>query len=343
MSTNTTTTAMDMSGLRKAAVMVLQMSKEDSAKVLSQMRDNEVEELMSEIARLGSVDAGSADAVLDEFNAMAAASRFAHQGGLDYARDLLEASMGAEKAAAILDRLSATVTDMPFKFINRADPRQVLSFIQHEHPQTIALVLAHASSAVATEILSGLAPELQADVAHRIAVMDRTSPEIIRQVESSLERKISSVLQPTELSAVGGVQPLVDIINRADRATERLILVSLEARSPELAEEIRRRMFMFEDVVNLEDRAVQLVLRQVEMPDLATALKGVTETVRDKVVRNLSERARENLAEEIDLLGPVRLRMVEESQAKIVQAIRALEESGQIEIQRGGEDDEFVA
>lgn len=335
--------ALHMTGVRKAAVMVLQMSKEDSAKVLGQLRDNEVEELMSEIARLGSVDAASADSVLEEFHTLATASRYAHQGGLEYARDLLEASMGADKAAAILDRLSATVTDMPFKFINRADPRQVLSFVQHEHPQTIALVLAHASSAIATQILSGLAPDLQADVAHRIAVMDRTSPEIIRQVEASLERKISSVLQPTELSTVGGLQPLVDIINRADRVTERLILESLEARSPELAEEIRRRMFMFEDVISLEDRAVQLVLRQVEMADLATALKGVAEGVRDKVVRNLSERARENLLEEIELLGPVRLRMVEESQAKIVQTIRSLEETGQIEIHRGGEDDEFVA
>lgn len=332
-----------LTGLRKAAVMVLQMNKDDSAKILSQMRESEVEELMAEIARLGSVDGAIADEVLDEFHAMATAQRYAHQGGLDYARDLLEASMGPEKAAAILDRLSATITDMPFKFINRADPRQVISFIQHEHPQTIALVLAHAGSAIATQILSGLPPDVQGDVAHRIAVMDRTSPEIIRQVERSLERKISSVLQPSELSTVGGVQPLVDIINRADRGTERLILESLEGRSPELAEEIRRRMFMFEDVVNLEDRAVQLVLRQVEMSDLATALKGVADAVRDKVVRNLSERARENLLEEIDLLGPVRLRMVEEAQAKIVQTIRSLEDSGQIEIHRSGEDDEMVA
>jgi flagellar motor switch protein FliG len=338
-----TETTLAMSGLRKAAVMLLQLSKEESAKVLGQLRENEVEELMAEIARIGTVDAAAAEEVVDEFHLLATSHRLATQGGLDHARDLLEATMGAEKAAAILDRLSATVTDMPFKFINRADPRQVLSFIQHEHPQTIALVLAHASAVLASQILSGLSPELQSDVAHRIAVMDRTSPEIIRQVEASLERKVSSVLQPSELSTVGGLQPLVDIINRADRVTERMIMEGLEGRSPELAEEIRRRMFMFEDVVHLEDKAVQLVLRQVEMSDLATALKGVAEGVRDKVVRNLSERARENLLEEIELLGPVRLRMVEEAQAKIVQAIRALEDSGQIEIHRGGEDDEFVA
>ncbi|GAA2516196.1 flagellar motor switch protein FliG [Pilimelia columellifera] len=333
----------EMNGIRKAAVMILQMSKEDSAKILSQLRESEVEEIMAEVARLGSVDADTASGVLEEFHLMAASHKVATQGGMENAREMLEATLGKEKAAAILDRLSAVVTDMPFKFINNADPRQVLSFIQHEHPQTIALVLAHTTSTMASQILSGLAPELQADVAHRIAVMDRTSPEIIRQVESSLEKKISSVLQPSELSRVGGLQPLVDIINRADRATERLILESLEARSPEIAEEIRRRMFMFEDVVLLEDRAVQLVLRAVETNDLAIALKGVNDTVRDKVTRNLSERARENLVEEIDLLGPVRLRQVEESQAKIVQAIRSLEERGEIEINRGGDDDEFVS
>jgi len=336
-------TAADLSGIRKAAVMILQLSKEDSAKILSQLRENEVEEIMAEVARLGSVDADTASGVLEEFQLMAASHKIATQGGIDNAREMLEATLGKEKAAAILDRLAMAVTDMPFKFINQADPRQVLSFIQHEHPQTIALVLAHVTATMASQILSGLVPDLQADVAHRIAVMDRTSPEIIRQVESSLEKKISSVLQPSELSTVGGLQPLVDIINRADRGTERLILEALEARSPEIAEEIRRRMFMFEDIVLLEDRAIQLVLRAVETNDLAIALKGVNDEVRDKVTRNLSERGRENLMEEIELLGPVRMRQVEESQTKIVQAIRSLEESGQIEINRGGDDDEFVA
>ncbi|HWG98669.1 MAG TPA: flagellar motor switch protein FliG [Pilimelia sp.] len=333
----------EISGLRKAAVLLLQLSKEDSAKILGQLRESEVEELMAEVARLGTVDVEVVEQIVDEFHLLAHTHRLATQGGLESARDLLEASLGPERAAEMLERLSATVTDMPFGFVNRADPRQVLSFVQHEHPQTIALVLAHVSAAMASQILSGLSPELQADVAHRIAVMDRTSPEIIRQVESALERKLSSVLQPTELSTVGGLQPLVDIINRADRATERLIMEGLEGRSPELAEEIRRRMFMFEDIVHLMDKAVQLVLRQVEVADLATALKGTAEPVREKVLHNLSERARENLVDEIEMLGPVRLRVVEEAQAKIVQVIRSLEDSGQIEIQRGGEDDEFIA
>ncbi|MGC9669209.1 flagellar motor switch protein FliG [Planosporangium sp. 12N6] len=331
-----------ISGVRKAAIMLVQMGKEQSAKVLAQMRETEVEEITAEIMRLGTIDAETAGRVLDEFHDMTMAHQYAHQGGMDYAKELLEASLGREAAEAVVGRLSAAFVEMPFGFLQKADPRQVLSFVQDEHPQTIALVLAHMPAAMASQILSGLAGELQADVAHRIAVMDRTSPDIIRQVEATLERKLSSVLQPSDLSAVGGLQPLVDIINRADRATERLIMEGLAARDPELAEEVRSKMFMFEDITSLDDRAVQLVLRQVETGDLATALKGVREDVREKVTRNLSERAAENLVDEIDMLGAVRLRQVEEAQAKIVQVIRTLEESGQIMIRRG-DDDEFVA
>jgi flagellar motor switch protein FliG len=337
------TAATEANGLRKAAVLLVQMGREHSAKILSQMRDTEVEELTAEIVRLQNVDGELADLVIDEFHEMVTARRFTAEGGLGFAKELLESSLGEERAAAVMERLSAAVMNAPFKFVSQADPRQVQSFLQDEHPQTIALVLAHISAAQATAIIAGLAPGLQADVAHRIATMDRTSPDIIRQVEEQLERKLSGVLLQGDMSAeVGGLQPLVDIINRADRATERLILEGLEGRDPALAEEVRSRMFMFEDIITLDDRAVQLVLRQVETPDLATALKGVREDVRDKVMRNLSERASQNLAEEIELLGPVRVRSIEESQAKIVQAIRVLEESGQIVIRRGG-DDEFVA
>jgi flagellar motor switch protein FliG len=331
-----------MTGLRKAAILLVRMGKEHSSRVLAGLRESEVEELSAEIARLGKLEPEVAGDVIDEFYAMAT-TKHAGAGGMGYARELLEASLGAERANLILDRLHASMTDSPFNFLSHADPRQLLSYVQYEHPQTIALVLAHIPSATASQILSGLAPEVQSDVAHRIAVMDRTSPEVIRQVELALQRKLSTVLQPTELSTVGGLQPLVDIINRADRTTERLILEALEARSPEIAEEIRRRMFMFEDVVHLDDRSVQLVLRQVEPADLATALKGVPDAVRDKVTGNLSERGRENLLEEIDLLGPVKVRMVEEAQQKIVSVIRSLEDSGQIEIQRGGEADELIA
>lgn len=336
-----TTPTAELSGLRKTAILLVQMGKEASSKVLAQMRENEIEELTAEIARLGQIETETADDVLFEFHDLATANKYAGQGGLDYARDLLEASIGAERAADLIGRLSKSIADVPFNFLQRAEARQLLSFLQDEHPQTIALVLAHMTATQASGLLSGLSPALQADVANRIAVMDRTSPDTIRQVEETLERKLSSVLQPTEMSTVGGLQPLVEIINRADRGTEKLILEGLETLNPELAEEVRSKMFMFEDIIGLEDRSIQLVLRQVESADLATALKGVSELVRDKIMRNLSGRAAENLADEIEMLGPVRLRQVEESQAKVVQAIRALEASGQITIRRG-DDDEFV-
>ena len=332
---------MELGGLRKAAILLIQMGKDEAAKVLSHMKESEVEEITAEIVRLGAVESEVADAVLEEFHDMATAHRYVGQGGMDFARDLLEASLGRDRASEIFGRLGAVFMDVPFNFLAQADPRQVLSFLQDEHPQTIALVMAHMSATQASQILSGLAADLQADVAHRIAIMDRTSPDIIRQVEATLERKLSSVLQPSDLSSVGGLEPLVEIINRTDRSTERLILEGLAGRSPELAEEIRSKMFMFEDITSLDDRSIQLVLRQVETNDLATALKGVRDDVRQKVMKNLSERAAENLADEIEMLGPVRLRTVEESQAKIVQAIRTLEESGQIVIRRG-DDDEFV-
>ncbi|MGN6685955.1 MAG: flagellar motor switch protein FliG [Actinomycetales bacterium] len=328
-------------GLRKAAILLVQMGKEASAKILGQMRESEVEEITAEIVRLRNLDPTIADSVVEEFHELVKARRYVGQGGLAFAQEVLEASMGAEKARDLVARLSASFSEMPFHFLSRADPRQILSFLSDEHPQTIALVLAHLRSDQASIVLSGLSPDVQADVAHRIATMEQTSPEVIRTVESMFERRMSSVLAPQDMMTVGGLQPLVDIINRADRGTERLILEGLERRDPQLAEEVRSRMFMFEDIVTLDDKAIQLVLRQVEAAELATALKGVAEPVRDKIMRNLSERAAENLRDEIEMLGPVRLRTVEESQAKIVQAIRMLEESGQITVRRTS-DDEFV-
>jgi flagellar motor switch protein FliG len=332
----------ELSGIRKAAVLLVQLGTADAAKVMSHLKESEVEELTAEIVRLGSVESAIAEDVLMEFEELATAKRYAGEGGIAYAKALLEASLGKERATEIVARLSSIFMDVPFGFLQQADPRQVLSFIQDEHPQTIALVLAHMPAILASQVLSGLAGELQSDVANRIAVMDRTSPDIIRQVETVLERKLSSVLQPTELSTVGGLDPLVEIINRSDRATERMILEGLQNKNPELAEQIRAKMFMFEDIVTLDDRGIQQVLRQVETPDLATALKGVRIDVRQKSMGNLSERAAENLGEEIELLGPVRLRSVEEAQAKIIQVIRSLEESGQLVIRRA-DDDELIA
>lgn len=278
---------------------------------------------------------------MTEFSQMATARAHVAQGGLGFAQYMLEQSLGVERAAEIMERLQAAAVQMPFQFLHRADPAQLRSFIADEHPQVIALVLAHMTADKASLVLSGLPSHQQAEVAHRIAVMDRTSPEIIRAVETSLERKLSSVLQPAEMARVGGLDPLVNIINHSDRVTERQIIEGLEALDVDLAEEVRSRMFMFEDIVNLEDRSVQLVLRQVDQAELALALKGVIETVRSKVTTNLSERAALSLLEEVDLLGTVRLVQVEEAQQSVIRTIRQLEEQGQIMVRRGN-DDELV-
>ena len=331
-----------LTGPQKAAILLVQLGRERSALVLKSMRESEVEEILAEIARLNGVDTEVVDAVMAEFQELAAARRYYGQGGIDFAREVLEASMGPEKAAELLRRMEASLVEMPFEFLRRADARQVLSFLQAEHPQTVALVLAHMRADQAAVVLSGMPDDLQADVAHRVAVMENTSPEVVRQVEAILERKLSSVLQSTDFTIAGGLQPLIDIINHSDRATERLILEGLERRDPVLAEEVRSQMFMFEDIVTLDDRSVQLVLRQVDSKELATALKGVTKEVREKIMSNISERAATNLADEIELLGPVRLTTVEEAQATGISTIRSLEESGQILLTRGDRDEYVV-
>lgn len=329
-------------GLRKAAIVLIQLGKDSAAAVLSHLPDADVEALSAEIARLEYVDAAESTAALTEFREMANAHANIARGGLTFARTMLEQSLGAERAGEIMERLKAAAVQMPFQFLHRADPIQLRTFIADEHPQVIALVLAHMTPDKASLVLSGLPSNLQAEVAHRIAVMDRTSPEIIRAVESNLERKLSSVLQPAEMSRVGGVDPLVSIINRSDRLTERQIVEGLEALDAELADEVRSRMFMFEDIVQLEDRSVQLVVRQVDQGELALALKGVSDAVRAKITSNLSSRAAETLLEEVELLGAVRLAQVEEAQQSVIRVIRQLEEQGQIIIQRGS-DDELIS
>lgn len=337
MSTATVTGA----GVRKAAILLIQLGKERAASVLGHLSDAEVEAVTAEVARLEAISASESEHVLGEFHEMMTARAHIAQGGLGFAKNLLEQSLGAERASEIVERLNAAAVQMPFQFLHRADPAQLRSFIANEHPQVIALVLAHMTADKASLLLGGLPSDLQAQVAHRIAVMDRTAPEIVRIVESTLERKLSSMLQPSDLSRVGGIDPLVNIINRSDRSTERQIVEGLEALDTALAEEVKSRMFMFEDITSIEDRSVQLVLRSVDTAQLALALKGVPENVREKITSNLSARAAENLMEEVELLGTVRLTQVEEAQQSIIRTIRELEEQGQIMIRRGG-DDEFV-
>ena len=328
-------------GVRKAAIVLVQLGQEQAAKVLSHLPDAEVEAISAEILQLETLSVDETEAVMTEFRELVTAQAHVTRGGPAVARALLEESLGGERAAAIMNRLAAASMQLPFQFLYRADPRHLLSFIAGEHPQVIAVVLAHLPSDRATLVLSGLDPQLQADVAHRIAVMDRTSPEVLKSLEAVLERKMSSVLQPTDMSAIGGLDPLVQIINRADRATERLIVEGLQERDPELAEEVKSRMFMFEDITMLEDRDVQMVLRQVETSDLATALKGVSDEVRLKITSNMSERAATTLLEDVELLGPVLLRQVEEAQQKVILTIRRLEDAGDIVLRRGS-DDEYV-
>ncbi|WP_197025881.1 flagellar motor switch protein FliG [Nocardioides sp. URHA0020] len=329
-------------GVRKAAIILIQLGREKAGEVLSHLSENEVEAISAEIAQLDVVDAAESGAVLMEFSEMATAHANIAHGGLAFARTMLEQSLGSDRAGEIMDRLQAAAVKMPFQFLHRADPSQVRTFIADEHPQVIALVLAHMTPDKASMVMAGLPPHLQAETAHRIAVMDRTTPEIIRAVEANLERKLSSVLQPSELSRVGGVDPLVNIINRSDRITERQIVEGLESLDAELADEVRSRMFMFEDIVHLDDRSVQLVLREVNEAELALALKGVSESVRGKITSNLSSRAAENLIEEVELLGAVRLTQVEEAQQSVIRKIRQLEEQGQIMVHRSGSEEELV-
>jgi flagellar motor switch protein FliG len=328
-------------GARKAAIVLIQMGRDKATNVLAHLNEAEVEMISAEIAQLSAVAPDESREVLDEFHQLMTARAHMLQGGLEFAQHLLEKSLGAERAAEIVQRLNAMAIQLPFQFLQRADPAQVRSFIGDEHPQVIALVLAHMTPEKASLVLSGLSSDLQAEVAHRIAVMDRANPEVVKGVEEILERRLSSVLQPTESSRVGGVGPLVNIINRSDRSTERQIVEGLESLDASLAEEVRSRMFLFEDVVQLDDKSVQLVLRQVDTAELALALKGVPDHVRGKITGNLSERAAENLLEEVELLGPVRLAQVEEAQQSVIRTIRLLEERGEIIVRRGG-DDEFV-
>lgn len=330
------------SGREKAAILLVSLGAERSAQVLQHLREEDVEQLTLEIASLRKVSGEVRERVLEEFHQLVVAQNFIAQGGIDYAKQLLEKALGSQRAVEILHRLTSTLQVRPFDSLRRTDPAQLLNFIQNEHPQTIALIMAYLHPDQAAVILSALPPERQADVARRIATMDRTAPDVIREVERVLERQLSSVMSQ-EYSTAGGVESLVAVLNHVDRGTEKAIIEILEVQDPDLAEEIKKRMFVFEDIVLLDDRSVQRVLREVDLSkDLPLALKVASEEVKEKIFRNLSKRAQENLTENIEYLGPVRLRSVEEAQQKIVNVIRKLEEEGEVVIARGGGDELVV-
>lgn len=332
-----------MSGPQKAAIVLLQLGQERASRVLAQLGESEVESLTAEIARIDEIPRDAADAVVREFHAELVGDRpTTGRGGVAYAHRLLEVSFGAERAAGVMDRLHTVLAGQPFEFLQNADPRQIRSLLAAEHPQTVALVLAHLRPERASAVLGGLPADVRADVAHRIALMERASPEMVTLVADNLAKKATALIGPGELTAVGGLQPLVQILNRTDPGTEKEILDGIKARDTELAAEVRSLLFTFEDIVSLDDKAVQLVLRQTDMRTLGIALKGAPPAVAEKARANLSERARENLAEEMELAGRVRVSEVQEARGSIVSIIRTLEEAGQIVIRREGDED-FVS
>lgn len=326
-------------GIHKAAILFIALGPDISSSVLKKLPDNMIERITYEIANTTKITSQERNEILKEFMDMSLAQDYISEGGLDYAKSILTKALGGQKAKEIIDTVSEiTQQHKPFAIARKADSQQLFNTISKEHPQTIALILCYLQPDKAASILSGLSQDLQSDVAHRIATMNRTSPVVIQQVESVLEKKLSSIIG-NDYANVGGVKTLVDILNSSDRGTEKNIIEDLEKEKPELAEEVRAGMFVFEDIVLLDGTSIQRVLRDVDNRDLALALKGSSEDVANTIYRNISKRAAQTLQEDIEFMGPVRLTEVEEAQQKIVSIIRMLDESGEIIITRGGEDD----
>lgn len=339
MAVDAPSTVENLTGQQKAAILLVSLGAETSAQVFKAMNEEEIEELTTEISRLRNVASGTTGAILEEFHQMALAQEYITQGGVAYAAEVLERAVGPKRAKEILDRLRGVLQPAAFEMVKKVDPKSLLDFIRREHPQTIALILANMEPTQAARILSELPGDLQSDVVLRIATMDKTSPEVIRQIESILESRLSSMFTQ-EVSVSGGVKSVAEIMNRLDRSTERALLGALQEHEPDLAENIRRLMFTFEDLVHVDDRGVQRILKETEQRDLALALKAAGPDVANKIYRNMSERAGSLLKEEIGYLGPVRLKDVEDAQRRIVDAVRRLEETGEVIIQgRGGQDD----
>ncbi|WP_026906117.1 flagellar motor switch protein FliG [Paucisalibacillus globulus] len=330
-----------LTGKQKAAILLISLGPDVSAQVYKHLTEEEIEKLSLEISSVKKVDSNMKEDVLEQFHQIALAQDYISQGGIGYAKTVLEKAFGEQEASNIINRLTSSLQVRPFDFARKADPQQVLNYIQNEHPQTIALVLSYLDSEQSGQILSALPQEMQADIAKRIATMDSTSPEIISQIEEVLERNISSSFTE-DYTQTGGIQTVVEVLNGVDRSTERTILDALEIQDPELADEIKKRMFVFEDIVILDNRAIQRVIREVENEDLRLALKVASDEVKEIVFKNMSQRMAETFKDEMEFMGPVRLRDVEEAQSRIVAIIRRLEDIGEIVVARGGGDDIIV-
>ncbi|MFD0943324.1 flagellar motor switch protein FliG [Savagea faecisuis] len=331
----------EMSGRQKAALLLISLGPELSAQVFKHLDEDEMEKLTLEISSVKKVEADVKDQVIEEFHNIALAQDYISQGGIGYAKTVLEKALGKDHAQTIINRLTSSLQVRPFDFARRADPAQVLNFIQNEHPQTIALILSYLEPEQAGMILSSLSQDVQADIAKRIATMESTSPEVISEIESVLERKLSSTVTQ-DFTETGGVDAVVEVLNGVDRSTEKTILDTLEIQDPELAEEIRKRMFVFEDIVTLDNRSIQRIIRDLENEDLILSMKVSSEEVKEILFQNMSSRMAESFKDEMEIMGPVRLKDVEEAQSRIVSTIRRLEDAGEIIIARGGGDDIIV-
>jgi len=330
-----------LTGKEKAAILLIALGTETASEVYKHLREEEIEQLTLEIANLRKIDSEVKDKVIEEFYEMCLAQNYIAEGGIEYAKEILKKALGEQKAIELINKLTSSLQVRPFDFARKADPAQLFNFIQNEHPQTIALILAYLRPEQAATILSSLPQEKQADVAARIATMDSTSPEIIKEVERILENKLASMVT-SDFTSAGGIETIVDILLSVDRGTEKHIMESLEMRDDELAEEIKKRMFVFEDIVKLDNRSVQRFLREVDNNDLALALKSASEEVANVIFSNMSKRLQEMIKEDMEFMGPVRLRDVEEAQQRIVNVIRRLEDAGEIVVARGGGDEIVV-
>lgn len=327
----------ELSGKEKTAVLLITLGSQKSAEIFKHLSEEEIEELTLEIANMRMVSPEVKEEVLSEFYEICMAQEYISEGGVGYARDILEQAVGGDKAIDIINKLTASLQVRPFEFARKVDPNQLLNYMQGEHPQTIALVLSYLSSAQSAQILSKLSPEKQSEVARRIAKMDRTSPEVIKEVESILENKFSTLVSQDYTSA-GGIDAVVEILNAIDRGTEKFIMEELEDVDAELSEEIKKRMFVFEDIINLDTRSIQRFIREIDNALWSVALKGASDDVKEAIFGNMSKRLVEMIKEDMEFAGPVRVKDIEEAQQKVVNVIRKLEEEGEIVTPRGGDE-----
>ena len=330
----------EVSAGTKVAILMISLGQETTAEVMKYLSDMEIEGIAQNIAELEIVTTEQEDAVLEEFEQMLVAGKYVSQGGLDFARGALEKAMGPRKAQELLDRVTSR-TSSGFYMLRNVDPNQLIPYVAKEHPQTIALILSQLDSNQAAGVINGLGEELQADVAYRIATMESISPQVLRELEDSLAQDLQSIMTG-QVTEIGGPKAVAEILNSTGRSTEKAVLERLDALDPELAENVRNQMFVFDDIANLTDREIQLILREVDSKDLSTALKGAGDEMKDRIFKNVSERVGTMMKEEMEFSGPVRMSDVEEVQLRIVQTVRQLEEAGQVTIVRGDTSDQFI-